>query len=113
MSYRRPGWPLPPRGMLRLFHRGGPPRPTPETGVVRLRLKRFGRRNRSFYRVSAVDSRSPRDGRVLEELGYYDPANRDKAQQVKLEGERIKYWLGVGAVPSETVRNLLKKSGIL
>ncbi len=79
---------------------------------VRLRLKRLGRTHRSFFRLAAMDSRSPRDGRVLEELGYYDPANKNKDQQLKLNEERIKYWLGVGADPSETVAKLLKKQGI-
>ena len=80
--------------------------------AVRLRLKRLGRVHRPFFRLSAMDSRTPRDGRVLEELGHYDPGNKVASQQVELNVERIKYWLGVGAVPSETVRNLLKKSGI-
>jgi small subunit ribosomal protein S16 len=80
--------------------------------AVKLRLKRLGRRHRSFYRLSAMDSRSPRDGRVLEELGTYDPENKDAAAQVTLSADRIKYWLGRGAVPSETVASLLKKQGI-
>jgi small subunit ribosomal protein S16 len=80
--------------------------------AVRLRLKRFGRTHRSFFRVSAVDARNSRDGRVLEELGYYDPNNKDPARQVKLDLDRIKHWLSVGAVPSQTVRDLLKKNGI-
>lgn len=81
--------------------------------AVKLRLKRFGRRNRSFFRLNAIDGRTPRDGRVLEELGYYDPANRDPERQVKLDGDRIQHWLSVGAVPSNTVRDLLKKNGLL
>jgi small subunit ribosomal protein S16 len=80
--------------------------------AVKLRLKRLGRRHRPFFRLAAIEARNPRDGRVLEELGFYDPENRIEAQQVKLEAERIKYWLGVGAVPSDTVRSLLKKNGI-
>jgi small subunit ribosomal protein S16 len=80
--------------------------------AVKLRLKRFGRKHRSFFRLAAIEGRNPRDGRVLEELGSYDPQNRDQDQQIKLNSERIQYWLGVGAVPSETVRSLLKKSGI-
>jgi small subunit ribosomal protein S16 len=79
---------------------------------VKLRLKRMGRKHRSSFRLAAIESRNPRDGRVLEELGLYDPQNRDEDQQVRLNEERIKYWLGAGAVPSETVRSLLKKSGI-
>ncbi len=80
--------------------------------AVRLRLKRFGRRHRSFYRISAVDSRRPRDGRVLEELGWYDPEARAAEKQVSLNRQRIEYWLGVGAQPSETVRDLLLRHGI-
>ncbi len=81
--------------------------------AVKLRLKRMGRTHRAFFRLNAMDSRAPRDGRVLEELGYYDPANRDPEQQVKLDGDRIRYWLSVGAQPSNTVRDLLKKNGIV
>jgi len=80
--------------------------------VVRLRLKRMGRRHRPFYRISAMDARSPRDGRVIEELGYYDPLAKDEDRQVKLDAERIRYWLSQGATPSDTVRHLLKKHGI-
>ena len=80
--------------------------------AVKLRLKRLGRRHRSFYRLSAMDGRCPRDGRVLEELGTYDPQNKDAGAQLKLSEERIKYWLGRGAVPTETVASLLKKQGI-
>ena len=80
--------------------------------AVRLRLKRFGRRHRSFYRISAVDSRRPRDGRVLEELGWYDPEARAAEKQVSLNRQRLEYWLGVGAQPSETVRDLLLRHGI-
>lgn len=80
--------------------------------AVKIRLKRTGRRHRSFYRVTAVDSRTPRDGRVIEELGVYEPCNKHADRQVRLNGERIKYWLGVGAIPSDTVRELLSKNGI-
>jgi small subunit ribosomal protein S16 len=80
--------------------------------AVKLRLKRMGRTHRSVFRVSAMESRRPRDGRVLEELGLYDPANRTPEAQVKLNAERIKYWLSMGAVPSDTVANLLKRHGI-
>ncbi len=79
---------------------------------VKLRLKRFGRKNHTFYRLNAIDSRSPRDGRVIEQLGTYDPENRDKAKQFSANLDRCKYWLDTGAVPSETVSSLLKKSGI-
>lgn len=80
--------------------------------AVKLRLKRLGRTHSPFYRLNAMHSRNPRDGRVLEELGTYDPTNKDAAQQVRLNAERIKYWLGVGATPTDTVKNLLKKQGI-
>jgi small subunit ribosomal protein S16 len=72
----------------------------------------MGRRHRPFYRISAMDSRRPRDGRVLEELGYYDPLAKDEAKQVKINTERVKYWLNQGAQPSDTVGNLLRKNGV-
>jgi small subunit ribosomal protein S16 len=81
--------------------------------AVRLRLKRLGRRHRSFYRITAVDARRPRDGRVLEELGWYDPVAKTADQQVMLNRERIEYWLSVGAQPSNTVRDLLARHGIV
>jgi small subunit ribosomal protein S16 len=80
--------------------------------AVKLRLKRLGRKNHAFYRLNAIDSRSPRDGRVIEELGFYDPTNKDKAKQFNANVERCQYWLTVGAVPSETVSSLLKKAGV-
>lgn len=79
---------------------------------VKLRLKRMGRSNHAFYRLSAVDSRTPRDGRVIEELGSYDPVNKDQAKQFTAKLDRCKYWLDQGAIPSETVSSLLKKAGI-
>ena len=80
--------------------------------AVKLRLKRMGRSNAAFYRLNAIDGRSPRDGRVIEELGYYDPRNKDQAKQFVAKLERCRYWLDTGAVPSETVSSLLKKSGL-
>src|SRR5690242_13065173 len=79
---------------------------------VKLRLKRMGRSNHPFFRLNAIDSRSPRDGRVIEELGYYDPTNKDSGKQFVAKLDRCRYWLDTGAVPSETVSSLLKKSGI-
>jgi small subunit ribosomal protein S16 len=79
---------------------------------VKLRLKRMGRSNRAFFRLSAIDSRAPRDGRVIEELGFYDPRAADAAKQFVAKLDRCKHWLDVGAVPSETVSSLLKKSGL-
>ena len=82
--------------------------------MVVLRLKRMGRAHRPFYRLGAMDKRSPRDGRVIEELGWYDPmATQGKdAAQIKFDTERVKHWLEVGAQPSDTVRDLLRKIGI-
>jgi len=80
--------------------------------AVKLRLKRLGRTNRAFYRLNAIDSRAPRDGRVIEELGFYDPIEKDKAKQFVANLDRCRYWLDHGAVPSETVSSLLKKSGV-
>lgn len=81
--------------------------------AVRIRLKRIGRRHRPSYRLTAVGSRRARDSKVLEELGSYDPTNRNEEQQTVLKRERIEYWLSVGAQPSDTVRMLLKKQGIV
>jgi small subunit ribosomal protein S16 len=79
---------------------------------VKLRLKRMGRTNYSFFRLNAIDSRAPRDGRVIEELGHYDPRNKDQTKQFVAKLDRCRYWLDHGAVPSETVSSLLKKSGV-
>ena len=81
--------------------------------AVRIRLKRVGRRHKPFYRLAAVDSRRPRDSTVIEELGSYDPTNPDADRQFVLARDRIEYWLGVGAQPSDTVRRLLEKNGIV
>jgi small subunit ribosomal protein S16 len=78
--------------------------------MVVLRLKRMGRRHRPFYRVNAMDKRAPRDGRVIEELGWFDPVKGN--DEYSLKNDRIEYWLSVGAQPSDTVRTLLKRSGI-
>ncbi len=80
--------------------------------MVRLRLKRFGRTHKPFYRLNAIDQRSPRDGKPIEELGFFDPTEKDEAKQANLKADRIRYWLSVGAQPSDTVRDLLTKLGI-
>ena len=80
--------------------------------AVKLRLKRLGRTNHAFYRLNAIESRAPRDGRVIEELGYYDPTNKEQEKQFKADLDRCRYWLDNGAVPSETVSSLLKKNGV-
>ncbi len=79
--------------------------------AVRIRMKKLGRRHRPFFRICAMDSRSPRDGKAIEELGYYDPMVRDVDARAVLKGERIDYWLSVGAQPSEKVKVLIKKYG--
>lgn len=81
--------------------------------MVRLRLKRFGRTHQPFYRLNAIDQRSPRDGKPIEQLGFYDPCLKDESKQVVFKADRIRYWLGVGAQPSDTVRDLLVKQGIV
>ena len=78
---------------------------------VRIRMKRLGRKNRPFYRLCAVDQRNPRDGRVLEELGHYDPMCKEVDARAILKGERIDYWVSVGAQPSENAVVLIKKYG--
>ena len=79
--------------------------------MVVLRLKRMGRRHRAFFRLNAMDKRAPRDGRVLEELGYYDPI-APAEKQLLLKNDRVQYWLSVGAQPSDTARSLIRKAGI-
>ncbi|MBI5864572.1 MAG: 30S ribosomal protein S16 [Planctomycetes bacterium] len=80
--------------------------------MVKLRLKRIGRNHTAFYRIGAMDIRNPRDGRVLEYLGAYDPQNKDSAKQLVLNSERVQAWLKRGAQPTDTVAALLKKAGI-
>lgn len=77
--------------------------------AVRIRMKQLGRKHRPYYRIVAIDARQPRDGRVIEELGSYDPMVKNTDERVKLKPDRVKYWMGVGAQPSEKVAVLLKK----
>jgi small subunit ribosomal protein S16 len=77
--------------------------------AVRIRMKKLGRKHRPFYRICAMDHRQPRDGRVLEELGTYDPMVRDTDARVTLKPARVKHWLSVGARATEKVEVLLKK----
>jgi small subunit ribosomal protein S16 len=79
--------------------------------AVKLRMKKMGRKHRPFFRICAIDSRAPRDGKVIEELGHYDPLVPDADARALLNGERIAYWLSVGAQPSENVSVLVKKYG--
>jgi small subunit ribosomal protein S16 len=78
---------------------------------VRIRMKKMGRSHQPFFRICATDKRAPRDGRVLEELGTYDPRVPDTDARAILKAERVDYWLGVGAEPSEKVAVLIKKYG--
>ena len=79
--------------------------------MVKMRLRRMGAKKAPFYRVVVADSRYPRDGRFIEEIGYYNP--QTEPAEVKIDAEKAKAWLVKGAQPTETVRNLLKKSGIV
>jgi small subunit ribosomal protein S16 len=72
----------------------------------------MGRKNRPFYRIGAFDNRSRRDGTTIEHLGTYNPLCSENEQEVVLKEERIRYWLSVGAQPSETVASMIKKAGI-
>jgi small subunit ribosomal protein S16 len=80
--------------------------------MVKIRLKRMGRRNRAFFRICAFDAREERDGRSIEQLGTYDPMEKDESKKVVLKRERIEYWLSVGAQPTETVASILKNNKI-
>lgn len=80
--------------------------------MVRIRMQRHGRRNRPFYRISAIDKRTRRDGVVIEQLGWYDPYVKDPAKAVQLNEDRIKHWLQNGAQPSDTVKDFLARRGI-
>ena len=77
--------------------------------AVRIRMKQMGRKHRHYYRIVAIDGRQPRDGRFIEELGTYDPMVKNTDERVRLNPDRIKYWLSVGAKPSEKVEILFKK----
>ena len=79
--------------------------------MVKIRLRRMGAKKNPFYRIIVADSHDPRDGRCIEELGTYDPLTNPAT--VKVDAERAKYWLGVGAQPTETVKALLKKAEVL
>ena len=79
--------------------------------AVRIRMKKMGRAHRPFFRICAMDKRSPRDGRVIENLGTYDPMCPETDARVTLNTDRIAYWVGVGAQPSDKVAVLIKKYG--
>ena len=79
--------------------------------MVRLRLRRMGAKKAPFFRVVAADASSPRDGRFIEVLGHYNPTK--DPQIIELKEDRIRYWLGVGAQPSDTVLSLFRQKGLL
>lgn len=76
--------------------------------MVKIRLRRMGAKKAPYYRIIVADSRSPRDGRFIEELGVYDPMAEGE-QKIKVDMERAQYWIANGAQPTDTVRGLLKK----
>ena len=79
--------------------------------AVKIRLRRMGAKKAPFYRVIVADNRSPRDGRFIEEIGYYNPLA--DPVQISIDGEKAKKWIANGAQPSDTVKALLKKSNII
>ncbi|APT17906.1 MULTISPECIES: 30S ribosomal protein S16 [Amylolactobacillus] len=79
--------------------------------AVKIRMRRMGSKRKPFYRLVVADSRTPRDGRFIEEVGYYNPLSNPK--QIKIEEERVLDWLNKGAQPSDTVRSLLSNAGIM
>ena len=79
--------------------------------MLKIRLKRMGAHKKPFYRVVVADSRSPRDGRFIEEIGYYNPMTEPAT--ISIDEEKAKKWLGNGAQPTDTVKFLFKKNGII
>ena len=79
--------------------------------AVKLRLKRMGAKKRPFYRIVAADSRSPRDGRFIETVGTYDPVKKEN--NITVDEEKALKWLNNGAIPTDTVKNVLNKAGIM
>lgn len=78
--------------------------------AVKIRLKRMGAKKNPFYRIVVADSRSPRDGRFIEELGYYNPVSEPK--EIKIDDDKAVKWLNTGAKPTDTVNKLFKENGI-
>ncbi len=81
--------------------------------MVKLRLQRFGAAKKPFYRIVAADALAKRDGRFLEIVGTYNPVAKEGTEAVKLDEEKILKWLSVGAQPTDTVKNIFKKAGVL
>lgn len=80
--------------------------------AVRIRCKRMGRKNRPYYRICVFDAKQRRDGRSIEDIGTYDVMSPDESKIYNLNEDRLKYWLSVGAKPSETVASIIKKLNI-
>ena len=81
--------------------------------MVRIRMSRHGRTHRPFYRINAIEKRNPRDGKILENLGWYNPIEKDPAKQIMLHEDRIKHWLSQGAQPSDTCKDIFAKAGVM
>ena len=79
--------------------------------MVKIRLRRMGKKKSPFYRIVVADSRSPRDGRFIEEVGYYNPMTNPA--EIKVNEEKVQEWLKNGAQPTETVKSILTKTGII
>ena len=79
--------------------------------AVKIRLRRIGAKKAPFYRIVVADSRYPRDGRFIEEIGYYDPTKEPTV--IKVDADKAKKWIENGAQPTETVKGILKKNGVL
>ncbi len=79
--------------------------------MVKIRLRRMGGHKKPFYRIVVADSRAPRDGRFIEEIGYYDPMK--KPADIKIDAEKAQKWLSTGAQPTDTVKTLFQKNGIV
>ncbi|AOY77339.1 30S ribosomal protein S16 [Clostridium formicaceticum] len=79
--------------------------------AVKIRLKRMGAKKKPFYRIVVADARAPRDGRFIEEIGYYNPVSQPK--ELRIDNEKATKWLNDGAQPTDTVKDLFKKNGII
>ena len=80
--------------------------------MVKIRLKKFGAAKRPCYRIVVQDARKPRDGVTIEEIGTYQPVTQKEGAQVTVDIDRAKYWIGVGAQPTDTVKKILSKNGL-
>ena len=79
--------------------------------AVKIRMKRMGKKKSPFYRIVVADVRAPRDGKFIEELGYYNPCS--EPAEIKIDGDKVKDWISKGAKPSDTVKALLQKENII